>query len=223
MKKSVLAIGTHPDDIEIGCGGTLCLLRDQGYEIIHLSVTSGEEGSMSFEKNKLIQTRKNESQSSAEIIGTSRIIFLEAPDGFTSFSKEMKVKIISYIREIRPEIVFTHSKSDHFPDHALVHQLTMASLTACAGPWYADAGCRPHQVSKVFGYEVWNPMPSYQVASNIEASLRQKMEALKQHTSQIENINYLDAVEGLAKYRGIMSMAGTYAEVFEALKIESIL
>ena len=223
MKKSVLAIGAHPDDIEIGCGGTLCLLRDQGYEINHLIITSGEEGSIRLGKAELGKIRQKEALKSAEVLGVKKVIFLGIEDGFTSFSKESKIQIISNIRKIRPEIIFTHAKSDHFPDHALVHQLTMSSITASAGPWYPNAGISPHQVQKVFGYEVWSPISNFQIAMNIESFIEQKLEALKQHVSQTENIDYIEAIKGLAKYRGVMSMTGTYAEAFEILKMDSLL
>ena len=67
MKKSVLAIGAHPDDIEIGCGGTLCLLRDQGYEINHLIITSGEEGSIRLGKAELGKMPINKAQNTSSI------------------------------------------------------------------------------------------------------------------------------------------------------------
>ena len=223
MKKIALAIGAHPDDIEIGCGGTLCLLHDQGYEISHVIVTSGEEGSLKSTKEELRQLRKAEARKSAEVIGSQKVIFFDAPDGLTSFTKELKVHLITLIREIRPDIVFTHAQSDHFPDHALVHKLSMAAITASGGPWYPDGGIVPHQVQKVFGYEVWNPISNFQTAINIEFSIDRKLEALKQHSSQIEDINYLKAIAGLAQYRGVMSMSGAYAEVFETLKTGSVL
>lgn len=221
MKKRVLAIGAHPDDIEIGCGGTLCLLHDQGYEIVHLIVTSGEEGSTHIPKDQLIQLRKSEAQLSAEVLGAKKVIFLDAPDGLTSFSKDLKIQMISYLRELQPEIVFTHAKADNFPDHAVVHNLTMASIVASAGPWYPAAGLSPHQIQKVFGYEVWNPISNFQLANDISSVMERKMKALSQHKSQTGDVDYLAAVKGLAKYRAVMSMTGAYAEVFEVLRISS--
>lgn len=218
MKKLVLAIGAHPDDIEIGCGGTLCLLRDQGYEIVHLIVTSGEEGSTTLGKTELSQLRKNEARRAADMIGAKDVIFLGAEDGLTDYSKGLKTRLIAILRELRPEIVFTHSGSDHLTDHKVVHELTVASVTASAGPWYQEAGDRPHSVQKMFGYEVWSPIPAFQVAIDIGSVLNRKTKALEQHSSQIQDVDYLNAIVGLAQYRGVMSMTGSHAEVFEVLK-----
>jgi LmbE family N-acetylglucosaminyl deacetylase len=162
--------------------------------------------------------REEEAYRAALILGASQVLFLREADGLTFFSKKTKIRLISILRELRPEIVFTHAKSDHFPDHQIVHQLTLSAIVAASGPWYSDAPQTPHRVSKIYGYEVWNPIPQYQLAVDITATLSRKLEALRAHTSQIGNVDYLGAATGLAKYRGVSSMSGDYAEVFEILQ-----
>jgi LmbE family N-acetylglucosaminyl deacetylase len=223
MKSRVLAIGTHPDDIEIGCGGTIRLLADQGYEIKFVVVTSGEEGSLNPDKEKLRSSRKNEANQSASILGASKVIFFDEPDGLTHLPKESKVKLIHIIREFKPEIVFIHSSYDCFPDHQVVSQLSKSAIQAAGGPWYGDAGLIPHHVRNVFGFEVWNPIQSPQMIISIENSIDRKIQALKCHTSQIESVNYIGAVRGLNEYRGAVTMSGRYAEAFEVVKVGSIL
>jgi len=218
MKKVVLAIGAHPDDIEIGCAGTLALLKNQGHEVIHLIVTSGEEGKQSLSKNALKRIREAEAGRSARIIGSSRILFFGAPDGLTSFSKKMKIRLVALLRELCPDIVFTHGSSDHFPDHQIVHQMTMSSILAAGGPWYSDVPQPPHKVPQVYGYEVWNPISKYQLAVDISSVMSMKLEAIQAHSSQTADVDYVGAVSGLAKYRGATSMSGEFAEVFEILK-----
>lgn len=222
MKKTVLAIGAHPDDIEIGCGGTLAILKNQGCELIYLIVTSGEEGGLSMPKKDLADLREGEAKRAAQILGASQVLFLREPDGFTTFSKICKIRIISLIRDIRPQIVFTHSSSDHFPDHRVVHQLTMNAISLAAGRWYSEAGASPFQVGDVYGYEVWNPIPNYQLALDISSTLATKVEALQAHRSQVMSVDYVSGVTGLAKYRGSTSMVGAYAEVFEVLKARTL-
>lgn len=219
MRKSVLAIGAHPDDIEIGCGGTIAALAARGYEVVHLVISSGEEGGLLSEKRVLALQRESEASASARALGASEVVFFREPDGWTGFSKETKVRLISLLRKLRPGIVFTHAESDHFPDHLITHQLTRSAILAAAGPWYPGAEGVPHQVSSVYGYEVWNPISKYQVAVDISATFERKLEALKLHRSQTETVNYAAAVEGLAKYRGAMAMSGRLAEVFEVLKV----
>ena len=92
--KTVLSIGAHPDDIEIGCGGTEALLKDKGYTIIHLVISSGEQGSLTLPTDVLIQKRENEALESGKLIGASDVIFLRLPDGLTTFDLEAKIKLI---------------------------------------------------------------------------------------------------------------------------------
>ena len=216
--KTVLAIGAHPDDIEIGCGGTISVLLDKGYRILPLVVTSGEEGDLHDSKEQLGDRRESEARSSAAALGASDVIFLHEPDGLTNYSKGAKIKLISVLRELRPEIVFTHSSSDHFPDHQIVHRLAQDALVAASGPWYPEAGGSPHAVEKVYGYEVWHPLTRYQMSIDISHVIERKLTALRCHASQTKGVDYLEAVRGLALFRGAMTMRGKYAEVFEVLK-----
>lgn len=222
MKKTILAIGAHPDDIEIGCGGTLSILKDKGYELIHLIMTSGEEGSLHSHKKQNAEKRESEATQSGKLLNASQIIFFREPDGLTSFSKDAKIKLISILRKIKPDIIFTHARSDHFSDHQLVHQLTCAAVLAAQGPWYPEAEGGSHHVKEVYGYEVWNPISDFQLAVDISATIERKMELIRCHQSQIRGVDYIAAITGLAKYRGVMSMTGNFAEVFEVLKIGGI-
>jgi LmbE family N-acetylglucosaminyl deacetylase len=223
MKKRILAIGAHPDDIEIGCGGTLSLLKEQGYDLVYLNVTSGEEGKRFGTRIDTIAQRELESKRSGQILGASQVLFLREPDGLTSFSKETKIRLISIIRELRPALVLTHARSDHFPDHQIVHQLTMDAALGAAGPWYPGAAGHPHEIQEILGYEVWHPIPKYQFANDITRVIELKLQALQVHSSQVNEVDYTEAARGLARYRGVMSMKGKYAEVFEVLKSRGIL
>ena len=218
--KRVLSIGAHPDDIEIGCCGTEILLKQKGYEIIHVIITSGEEGSISKSKQELKSIREKEAKNAANVIGVNQVIFLGFPDGLTALTKEMKIQLIHLIRTLQPEIVFTHAKSDLFPDHQIVHQLSLSAMTAAKGPWYPDAKGVPYAVSQIYGYEVWNPITHHQAAVGIESTIAKKIEALNCYISQIHSVDYVSAVKGLAAYRGAMTMKGKFAEVFEVLHCE---
>ena len=66
---------------------------------------------------------------------------------------------------------------------------------------------------------MWNPINDYQLAINISSTIQNKIAALKQHITQNGSINYVEAIQGLARYCGAMSMSGDYAEVFEVIKI----
>lgn len=222
MKKHILAIGAHPDDIEIGCGGTLAKLYEKGFQLTFVIVTSGEEGARNLPKDEIKTIREHEARTSARYLGADQVVFLHEPDGLSVVSKKSKTRLISLIREIKPDSIFTHARSDRFPDHKLVHALTMDAALGAQGPWYPDATGDPFRVSNIFGYEVWNPINEIATAYDISDSIQKKLSALEFHKSQLHEINYLSAVRGLAAYRGAMTQTGTFAEAFEVLKLGAL-
>jgi LmbE family N-acetylglucosaminyl deacetylase len=223
MPGHVLSFGAHPDDIEIGCGGTEAGLIKRGYEVTHVFATSGEAGSDRIAKSELAAMREDEARAAAGVLGVRDVEFLGMPDGLTHFTPEMKIAVIGLIRRLRPEIVFVHAACDRLLDHRVVYEMVIGAVTAAAGPWCQDAGGEPWQVPTVLGYEVWHPLPVYQLAVDISAEIETKMAALACHRSQIQAIPYDDAFRGLARYRGIMSISGDYAEVFEVIRAGAIL
>jgi LmbE family N-acetylglucosaminyl deacetylase len=213
----VLAFGAHPDDVEIGCGGLIAALTQRGHHVVSVAVTSGEAGSQTIPRDRLTEIREAEATQAARILGIAEMIFLRLEDGFTSFSREDKVRVIDLVRSQTPEFVLVHASSDRFPDHSLVHRLVMEALLGAAGPWYQEASGQPWKPATVLGYEVWHPMPDYQLSVPIEATLEAKIAALRCHQSQLSEIAYDQAFEALARYRGVLA-GGSYAEVFEVLQ-----
>ncbi len=222
MPGRVLSFGAHPDDIEIGCGGTEAGLIKRGYQVTHVFATSGEAGSDRIAKSELSAIREDEARAAAGVLGVQSVEFLGMPDGLTQFTPEMKIAVIGMIRTQKPEIVFVHAACDRHPDHRVVHDLVIGAVTGAAGPWFQDAGGEPWQVPSVLGYEVWHPLTTYQLAVDISAEIETKMAALACHRSQMVTIPYDQAFRGLARYRGIMSISGDYAEVFEVIRAGAI-
>ena len=219
--KTNLFIGSHPDDIEFGCGGTVAKLVQQGQHCLFVIATNGEQGSLEHDPKELADIRKKEALAAARLLGVNQVEFLDLPDGLTSYQLSDKVKLIEIIRKHKPFSVFTHSKFDQHPDHKIIHDLTINSVKAAAGPWFQEAKGAPHHVTNILGYEVWNPINECQTAVDITNTLTQKIQALACHKSQIENYPYLAAVEGLANYRGAMINGKGAAEVFEVLKLKT--
>jgi len=217
--RRVLAVGAHPDDIEIGCGGTLAKLRDRGEEVHALVATSGEAGSDSIDTATLARMREQEARAAGEALGFDSIRFLRLPDGLTGFTREDKIRVIGILREVRPHTVFVHASRDQFLDHKAIHGLVVAAVGAAAGPWFQEAPGEPWSVDTMLGYEVWHPLESYDMAVDVTETLGRKLEALQRHSSQTETIPYHEAMEGLARYRGAMSGVGRHAEVFEVLRL----
>ncbi len=218
MTKRVLSFGTHPDDIEIGCGGTEADLAKKGCEITHVILTSGEAGSDRITPRDLGRIREQEAVESAKRIGIDRVEFLRYPDGLMGFTREMKIDIIRIIRKLRPHILFVHERNELSLGHRVASALVLEAMQAGSGPWFQEAGGDPWSPEVVLGYEVWHPLGHFELAVDISATLETKLEALACHRSQTTHVRYDEAVRGLARWRGVMSLSGGDAEVFEIIR-----
>ncbi len=108
----VLAIGAHPDDVELSASGTLLKHRAMGYTTGVIDLTQGELGSRGTK-----ETRKEEADAAAKILGLTERVNLKMPDGFFEHSEENLRLIIEQIRRFKPEIVLMNAVSDRHPDH----------------------------------------------------------------------------------------------------------
>lgn len=216
----VLAVGAHPDDIEIGCGGSIAKHIEKGDTVDFLVMTNGEAGSMELSKADLYKKRQLEALAGAKILGVENVHFFGLEDGLTFFTRDQKISMIKKIRELRPDILYLHSSSDDSFDHQVVHKLVLAATFSASGPWFGEAGDEaPHEVKAIYGFEVWSPLSRFQKINEIdEDQMGLKVKALACHKSQTEDYNYIDAVKGLASYRGAMTGRSKYAEVFEVIK-----
>lgn len=113
MKVDILAIGAHPDDVELGCGGTLAKLISEGKKVAVVDLTQGELGTRGTNV-----TRAEEAANAAAIQGYVNRENLKMKDGFLVNSEEYQMQIVKIIRKYRPEIVFSNAIDDRHPDHA---------------------------------------------------------------------------------------------------------
>ena len=118
MKVDILAIGAHPDDVELGCGGTLAKLISEGKKVAVVDLTQGELGTRGTNI-----TRAQEAASASEILGISARENLKMKDGFILNSEEYQIQIVKMIRKYQPEIVLANAVDDRHPDHAKAAKL----------------------------------------------------------------------------------------------------
>ena len=111
-KVDILAIGTHPDDVELAAGGTIIKSIKNGKSVAIVDLTEGELGSRGT-----VQTRYSEAQESANIMGVSYRENVQLADGFFEDTKESLLKLISAIRKYQPTIVLGNAPADRHPDH----------------------------------------------------------------------------------------------------------
>lgn len=113
MKIDILAFGAHPDDVELGCGGTLAKLISEGKTVAIVDLTRGEMGTRGTDL-----TRKQEAADAARILKISHRENLGMKDGFLQNSEEYQMQIVKMIRKYQPEIVLANAIDDRHPDHA---------------------------------------------------------------------------------------------------------
>ena len=119
MKVDILAIGVHPDDVELSCSGTLLRHIELGKTVGLLDLTRGELGTRGTPA-----IRKNEADGAKKKMGALFRKNVSMADGFFTHSKENLIKIIQIVRWCRPEIVLANSINDRHPDHGRAAQLT---------------------------------------------------------------------------------------------------
>jgi bacillithiol biosynthesis deacetylase BshB1 len=126
MKLDLLAFGVHPDDIELSCAGTLLVEKANGKKIGIIDLTRGELGTRGN-----AQTRQEEADNSARILGADVRDNLDMADGFFKNDQANQILIIKALRKYRPEIILCNAPEDRHPDHGrsavLVNDATFLS------------------------------------------------------------------------------------------------
>ena len=118
FKLDILAIGAHPDDVELGCGATIAKEVADGKLVGILDLTQGELGTRGTPK-----IRAMEAEAAAGILGVMVRENLGLPDGFLENTKEYQLKIVEVIRKYQPDVVLCNAIDDRHPDHAKASKL----------------------------------------------------------------------------------------------------
>ncbi|HKP32690.1 MAG TPA: bacillithiol biosynthesis deacetylase BshB1 [Chitinophagaceae bacterium] len=118
MKLDILAIGAHPDDVELGCSGTILMEIRNGKKVGILDLTQGELGTRGT-----IETRYEEAKTAAGLMGVEVRENLKIKDGFFQNDEQHQVLLIRSIRKFRPEIVLANAPEDRHPDHGRAAKL----------------------------------------------------------------------------------------------------
>jgi LmbE family N-acetylglucosaminyl deacetylase/CheY-like chemotaxis protein len=194
----VVAIGAHPDDVEIGCGGTLLRHRARGDQVTVLTLTSGEHGGEPSE-------RAQEARRAALILGVACVLGTlqdtKIPAGLETISL-----IETTVRKVRPTVVYTHSLQDGHQDHRSVYR---ATVVACRG------------VPSIYCYQAPSASVEFRPTKFIEIGefLDRKVEAIGAYASQTSKRPYLreSLLRATAEYWGRFAQYGM-AEALEVVR-----
>lgn len=220
----ILAIGAHPDDIEIACAGTLVKCRQRGDSVIVCHLSQGNLGHMVIPPEKLIPIREAEAKSAGKIAGIEVISGgmkdLEIYDN----NKTSRDIVVDIIRYANPDIIITHSPDDYMPDHIAVSRLVFDACFTATLPNYITKNNTVAKLTPIFYMDSLagvNFQPDLYV--DISDVIDIKMNMLNCHESQLkwmrehDNIDFADFVKTCAKYRGFQCGV-TYAEGFKQCK-----
>lgn len=194
----ILAIGAHPDDIEIFMFGILSCFKKRGDEI-HLTIaTDGSQGGEDITK-KLVEIRKKEAISGLNYLGKPN--FLSIRDGQVGFHVDDQIKIKNNILSVNPDLVITHHKNDYHSDHKRLSKLIDISAGHYIPVLYCDT-------MMGVGFE-----PNYYV--DITNYFKFKIEAIMKHESQNPN-RFVKLSKLMNAYRSAQCNApeGFYAEAY---------
>ena len=199
---NILAIGAHPDDIELGCGGLLIKSARQGHNVYMYSLTRGGAGGDS-------KQRSEELARSARFIKAKQLWIDNFEDSKLTVSNDLINHIEFFINKANPDLILTHSHGDVHHDHRAI---ALATLEAARFN------------SNVLSYEIplsrnFDP----KVFVDISEVVNEKVELIEIFWSQQSKL-YLksNAIKGLAEYRALQSRLNTsikYVEAFEVMKI----
>lgn len=226
----VLAVGAHPDDVELGCGGTLALLARAGRRVGLLHLTRGEAGTRGT-----VEERRVEAEAAGAALGAARVLFLDCGDGALRHGTAQEDALIHVLRRHRPEVVLGPAPSDRHPDHGRAHRL-LADACFYAGLAARGAGdgddrtdlapFRPAAVHSYMQHDLFEPSFIVDVTEGWEA----KQRALDAYESQIyqgadhereraeprtkvASSDFRAAVDGRARHFGLL-IGATYGEAF---------
>ncbi len=236
----VLGVGAHPDDVELGCGGTLAVLAAAGRRVGILHLTRGEAGTRGTAAQ-----RQREAEAAAEALGAAELLFMDCGDGSLRHGPEEEDALIGLLRRYRPEVVLAPTPADRHPDHGRAHRLVedacfYAGLAGRVSPQRAAptggaaAGdLAPFRPAAVHSYMQHDPFaPSFIV--DVTAGWDAKQRALDAYESQIfqgdpgransgeepsapktkvASADFRATVEGRARHFGLL-IGATFAEPF---------
>ena len=219
---NVVIISAHPDDMEIGMGGTVAKLVESMAVITSVVVTNGGRSSnpFAFTEQRMAEVRREEALRAAGVLGVKDVIFCGEPDAADEINTTaVQQRLIEILARLRPTEVYTLDEElDRHPAHRLTGKLARESVL--------DAGIVLS--GGIWAYEIWGPFATWDRLEYIDRYVAKKMSAIAEHQSQVATIPYGEGVLGLNRWRAVFAdpkasaPAGVYAEVFRRVTMSPL-
>ena len=229
QSQRVLAVGAHPDDVEIMCSGTLFALRQLGHEVHVTSLTLGDGGSLELSAEEIRRVRHREAIQACEVLGAT-YHHAEFNDLCIFNDADSNRRVTALVREIDPFLVLTHSPSDYMSDHEITSLLVRnACFAASVRNYETITGAADRTLSVPYlyyaqpmdGIDIFGKKVTPEFYVDISAWMEQKLEMLACHESQR---NWLRAHHGIDEYlestRRFNTLLGQRASTVSGRSIE---
>lgn len=215
----VLAVGAHPDDVEISCGGTLAALVARGIEVHVATVTDGWCGSYELPGPEIARIRLEEARRAAAILGATSFHHLGMRDQGSEATISRRRDLVELIRRLGTTVILGHSPADYHVDHRNAAELVFQARCAAAVPNFADVPplpATPHlayfdtHMGVAFEPHVW-----IDISSTID--VKRRMLAAHESQAALEGKLYgsgpVEMMELLSRFRGAQRSVA-FAEAF---------
>ncbi len=221
---TVLAITTHPDDMEINCAGTLLKCVERGDRVVVCHLCNGDLGHEIIMMEELAKIRAEEAQVSGRMAGFEVIWGGFKDVEIYSDNKESRDKVVDVIRTVNPDFIITHDPEDYMPDHTATSRLVFDASFAATVPHYKTKVDTPAKLVPIYYMDNLagvNFIPEEYV--DVTEHIDKKLEMLECHASQVvwmrdhDGIDFPDMVRTCSRYRGYQCGAD-YAEAFRMCK-----
>ena len=184
MKVDILAFGAHPDDVELGCGGTIALSIAQGKRVAIVDLTQGELSTRGD-----VQTRKSEAKIASDVLKIYNRENLKLKDGFFENNLKNQLVLIEKIRKYQPNIVLCNSRRDRHIDHGKANQLVndscfLSGLNKIETIDQNGKNQKSWRPQLILEYIQWNEVKP-DIVINITGYLDKKIEAVRAYKSQL--------------------------------------
>jgi len=216
---NILAIGAHPDDLELMCAGTLARYAATGHKVIMCYATNGNMGHMTMPPSELAQLRMTEAKRAASTVGAD-FEWINLPDEWVFEDEDTRRVFVDVVRKHQPQVVITHSASDYHPDHRAVYNLVfsatfLATVPQIGGPFETLAAVPSIYCMDTLGGFAFTPEQYVDITGVFDV----KAKALAEHESQVrwlqehDGIDVLDWMRVTSEFRGLQAGC-RYAEAF---------
>jgi LmbE family N-acetylglucosaminyl deacetylase len=221
----VLAVGCHPDDLEISCGGTLAKLVKQGHQVTMCHVASGDKGHVIIPPEQLKEIRAQEGKNAGHQIG-AEVVSLGIPDLEVRADDGAFISLlVDLIRRTEPDYMITHSPNDYMKDHLEVSKAVFDASFSSSVPHYKTENSYFSKIPAIYYMDNlagvnFHPTEYVNISETIEAKIRM----VDCHQSQVkwmkdhDHIDFLDFVRTVSKFRGLQSGV-PYAEGFTQCQV----